>query len=159
MRITMYTADILIFVDNEQIDLSVAEYMTTAEQSLHKDAHLHDGNGEVKHIHAENITFVEFLKSLDITMTNDCIGIEDVEYCASDSKQFSLFVNNEIHSEDYAKYVPVDNDRILIYFGDIDPEKITSLINEVKNDSCYYRGTCPERGVAPPESCGLTGEL
>lgn len=152
-------ADFLLYVEDQKIDLSTDEYMTTAEQSLHKDAHLHDGNGEVKHIHAENITFVEFLGSLDILMTNDCITIDETQYCENDAKQFSLLVNNELYSGDYTEYVPVDDDRILIYFGDNVPEKITSFMNEVKNDSCYYSGTCPERGIAPPESCGLTCEL
>ncbi len=152
-------ADFLIFVNGEQVDLSDESFMTTATQSLHTDAHLHDGNGEVKHIHAEGITFAEFLNSLNIQLDSTCLSIDDTEYCSSDSKVLALYVNNEPYEGVYEEYIPVDDDRVLLYFGENNPEQIATLMNQVKSDSCYYSGTCPERGIAPPESCGLTCEL
>jgi hypothetical protein len=70
-----------------------------------------------------------------------------------------LFVNGELYSAPYTEYEPVDDDSILLYYGDPQNESIQSYIEEIPDDSCYYSGTCPERGIAPPESCGLTCEL
>ncbi len=44
-------ADIKIFLEGEQFDLSDEKYMSTADKQLHPDVHLHDGNGEMIHIH------------------------------------------------------------------------------------------------------------
>ena len=153
-------ADFRIFVDDEQVELSDEQYMTTSDQTVHKHAHLHDGNGEVKHIHAENITFAEFLSSIDITLTDDCLTLfEDEARCSGAEQEVLLYVNEARYSEPISEYVPVDDDRILLYYGDPTNENIQTYAEAIPDDSCYYSGTCPERGVAPPESCGLTCEL
>ena len=152
-------ADFLIYIRDEKIDLAEAIYMTTAEQELHEHAHLHDGNGEVKHLHSPEITFVEFMNSLGLNLTDDCLTYEGEKYCSNETEQLRLFVNDESFIGDITEYEITDEDRLLIYYGVYDEEVITSRMNEVKNDACYYSGTCPERGIAPPESCGLTCEL
>ena len=133
--------------------------MTTAQQELHEHAHLHDGNGEVKHLHQREVAFAEFLDSLGVTLSDTCIIYEDEEYCSNETKELRLFVNNEPFSGAITDYEITDEDRLLVYYGEYDEETITRYLNEVKNDACYYSGTCPERGVAPPESCGLTCEI
>lgn len=153
-------ADFLIYINDELIDLSGDTFMTTSEQELHPEAHLHDNNGKVKHIHAQGITFVEFLESLGIILSDDCILLFDGnEYCSDGASELRLYVNNERFSEDIGSYIPVDDDRILVYYGDPESERIREYIDTVPADACYYSGTCPERGIAPPESCGLTCEL
>ena len=153
-------ADFHIVINGERLDLSGDEFQTTSLQQLHGDLHLHDNNGDVKHIHAEDKTFVEFLNSLGMDLTAKCVVTpEEVKYCADDTNILRLYVNNERYTDEVAEYVPVDGDRILVYYGVDDKETIQAFINEVPADSCYYSGTCPERGIAPPESCGLTCEL
>lgn len=153
-------ADFHIVVNGELVDLSDDMFMTTAEQSFHPDAHLHDNDGDVKHIHAENVTFVDFLESLEIELTDDCITLDNT-YCSDESNQLAMYVNDTLYTDPITEYVPVDDDRILVYYGtnDPDPEQLQSYLDAVPADACYYSGTCPERGVAPPESCGLTCEL
>lgn len=152
-------ADFLIYINDDKINLSEEVYMTTATQELHEHAHLHDGNGEVQHMHSEGITFAEFINSLGLTVTDDCISYNEETYCDNDTKQLQLFVNNELYDGPITGFEAKDEDRLLLYYGPYDEEKITTYMNEVKNDACYYSGTCPERGIAPPESCGLTCEL
>jgi len=151
-------ADFHIVVNDTLVDLSGDAFQTTATQELHPDLHLHDNNGDVKHIHAEDKTFAEFLASLRITLTNTCITL-DTTYCADAENVFRMYVNDVVYEGDYTTYVPVDNDRILLYYGVDDSEKIATYRNAVPDESCIYSGTCPERGIAPPESCGLTCEL
>jgi hypothetical protein len=152
-------ADFLIYLNDEKVDLSGDAFMTTSEQELHDGAHLHDGNGEVLHLHQAGVTFSEFLASLGITLSNDCLTIDGEEYCTDDQRQLGLYVNYEPYPGDITAYEPLDDDSILLYFGEYDETKITAYMNEVKDDACYYSGTCPERGVAPAESCGLTCDI
>lgn len=153
--------DFHIYLNSERIDLARPELMTTSEQQLHEDVHLHDDNGEVVHIHAETITFAEFLDSVGIGLTQECLSYEGTDYCTNDSDQLALYVNGENYRDPVTEYIPLDDDSVLLYYGtnDPDPEMIQSFLDGIPNDSCYYSGTCPERGIAPSESCGLTCEL
>ena len=152
-------ADFKIYIGNEAIDLSQDEYMTTASKELSDHVHLHDGDGDVEHIHLEGVTFVEFLSTLGLTLTNTCLTYDEKEYCSDEDDGLSLYVNEEKYQEPIASYIPKDEDRILLFFGNITNVSIQTLLDSVTDDACYFSGTCPERGVAPPESCGLTCEL
>ncbi len=151
-------ADFHIVVHNTLVNLDEDMFQTTSAQELHPDAHLHDNNGDVKHIHAEGVTFASFLDSLGITLTDSCLTLDN-EYCSGEIEEVLLFVNDEIFTQPISTYIPVDSDRILLRYGYYDPETIQPYLDAVPNDACYYSGTCPERGVAPAESCGLTCEL
>lgn len=152
-------ADFLIYIEDEPVDLSADRYMTTNQQELHTDAHLHDNEGDVKHIHAEGVTFAEFLTALGLDTTDECITTPEGEQrCENDGNVLQLYVNGEVTSP-LTEYVPVDDDRMLLYYGSPDNPNIESYLDAIPSDSCYYSGTCPERGVAPPESCGLTCDL
>jgi hypothetical protein len=151
-------ADFHIVVNGTQVDLSGDQFQTTSEQELHDELHLHDNNGEVVHIHAENKTFGEFLDSLGIELTEECLTL-DSQYCTNDTKRLKLFVNNERYQDNITQYVPMDDDRVLLYYGTEDDAFIRERLDAIPADSCYYSGTCPERGIAPPESCGLECEL
>lgn len=153
-------ADFHIVVNGTLVDLDDNQFQTTSDQELHPDAHLHDNNGDVKHIHAEGVTFVSFLDSLSITLTDDCITLDN-QYCTDDTSQLVMYVNDGLYDGPLTQYIPVDNDRILVWYGSNDPDsdELQSYLDAVPDDACFYSGTCPERGIAPPESCGLTCEL
>jgi hypothetical protein len=151
-------ADFLVYLEHEKLDLAKPEYMTTDEQELHTAAHLHDGNGEVMHIHEKGVTFAEFITSLGFAITDTCLTTPAGEqYCETSEQKIQLYANGE--TVDLATYEPVDDDQLLLYYGDPDHERISEYLKAIPDDACYYSGTCPERGVAPPESCGLTCEL
>ena len=151
-------ADFQIIVNDTLVDLSDDVFMTSSEQHLHDGAHLHDNNGDVKHIHAEEVTFADFLASLDITLTDNCLTLDN-EYCSGEEEEVLLYVNGDLFTSSLTQYVPVDNDRILLYYGEATSPQLATYLENIPDDACYYSGTCPERGVAPAESCGLTCEL
>lgn len=151
-------ADFYVVIRDTLVNLDDDMFQTTSQQELHPDAHLHDNNGDVKHIHAEDITFSAFLDSLGITLTDSCITLDN-EYCSNEIEEVLLFVNGELYTSPLTQYVPIDDDSILVYYGNYDLDTIKPYIDTVPDDACYYSGTCPERGVAPPESCGETCEL
>ena len=151
-------ADFHIVVNDTLIDLSTDEFQTTSAQSLHPDAHLHNNNGDVEHIHAEGLTFAEFLGSLGITLTDSCLTLDNT-YCSGEIEEVLLLVNDEVFTRPISQYIPVDGDRILLYYGSYGNPLLQTYLDNVPDDACYYSGTCPERGIAPSEECGLTCEL
>ncbi len=152
-------ADFLVIVNDTKVNLSGDEYMSKADKVLHPGVHLHDNKDDVIHFHARDITLVEFLSSLDITLTKDCLTIADTTSCTSDEKSLLLFVNGQDQTDTVENYVPQDNDRILLYYGIPNNPQLNSYLTEVTDRACMYSGTCPERGTPPPEECGLTCEL
>jgi hypothetical protein len=152
-------ADFIIQTRDLVHDLGTTELSSTAENLLSDSAHLHDENGSVLHMHAENYSFVEFLASLKINLTQDCLSIAGENYCNSDIEKINLFVNGALWEKSFSDYVPNDLDKVLLYYGDSNPEAIQANLNKITDDACIYSGTCPDRGIAPPESCGLTCEL
>lgn len=151
-------ADFHIVVNGTLVNLDGDEFQTTSEQEFHKDLHLHDNNGDVLHIHRDGGTFAEFLGSIGITLTDNCLTLDN-QYCGDLNNGLLLFVNDTLYTDPYTGYVPVDEDRVLLYYGNPDVDVILPYLDAVPDDACYYSGTCPERGVAPPESCGETCEL
>jgi len=151
-------ADFHIVINGTLVNLDDNRFQTTSQQELHEGAHLHDNNGDVKHIHAEQVTFAGFLHSLGIALTDSCITLDNT-YCSGEVEEVLLFVNGELYATPISQYVPIDDDRILLYYGNYDLEAIQPYLDAVPDDACYYSGTCPERGVAPNEECGLTCEL
>ena len=89
----------------------------------------------------------------------DCLTIDTETYCTNETESVALFVNGERWSHSLKDYVPQDLDRVLLYFGTLEEALITTYLETVPDEACIYSGSCPERGIAPPESCGLTCEL
>ncbi|MEM9336834.1 MAG: hypothetical protein AAGA35_03195 [Patescibacteria group bacterium] len=152
-------SDFVVSIAGETIDLSDDRFMTSSTQTLHPHIHLHDNNGNIIHRHEHDITLGAFFESLGFPLTNDCITTEaGVEYCTNDKQALLLFVNGVV-TPSIADYVNQEEDQLLVYYGSPNAPEIPELLEAVSDESCVYSGTCPERGVAPPESCGLTCEL
>ena len=152
--------DFLVVVEDEIIDLSGNEHMSTATQTLHKHVHLHDNDDNLLHVHHENISFVEFLASLNITLTDSCLTLPSKEVrCTDGTTQLMLYVNNEQFTGPLSSYTPKDLDRVLLYLGTNGNTAEAIFGPKITDEACIFSGSCPERGLPPPESCGLTCEL
>lgn len=152
-------SDFIVFLGGEQLDLSADKYMSASDQVLHTNVHLHDNTGHIIHRHADAITLADFFGSLGFTLTDNCITTATSnEYCSTEDDQLLLFINGDATTT-IASYVNQEGDRLLLYYGDPSDPITDELNNSITDESCIYSGTCPERGTAPPESCGLTCEL
>jgi hypothetical protein len=152
-------SDFAIILNDKKISLTDKKYQSSTEQLLHKHVHLHDGDDKVVHRHAEGITFKEFLQSLGYTLTNECLT-DNVgkKFCTDQQNVLTLYVNKHPKTV-LTEYIPQEGDQILLYFGAPENPYISSYLDSISSESCIYSGTCPERGTAPAESCGLTCEL
>lgn len=149
-------ADFAAYINGQKLDLTAKKYMSAKNQVLAENVHLHDGKDNVIHFHAPGITLPVFFQSLGFTLTNDCFTTDqDKKYCTDDSHVLRLYVNRQ-PVQDLAHYVPKDADQLLLYYGAPDSPDITKELDSVTDEACIYTGSCPERGIAPPESCGLT---
>lgn len=153
-------ADFHIRIEERLLDLARPELMTTDTQELHPDVHLHDGVGTAVHFHAPDISFGAFLTSLGFSYTEGCLTtMDDETYCDSSDATWTLYVNGEPHAGDWFAYQPADLDRLLLFYGSSTDPQLDSYLKMIPDEACIYSGSCPERGTAPPESCGLTCEL
>ena len=152
-------ADFLVVINDQLLDLSDPALMSTSKRALAPDVHLHDGDGSIVHYHAPDITFASFLNSIGITLTDTCLTAASQTVCTEKETEVVLFVNEERYEGNPAEYVSADLDRILLYAG----ERLTGTPREyldlVEDRACIFSGSCPERGTAPAESCGLTCEM
>ncbi len=152
-------ADFVVVINDQRINLSEEKYQSSVRQVLHKNVHLHDGDDHVVHRHAEGITYGEFLQSLGFTLTNECLTNDAGEkFCTDENNVLALYVN-EVPQTVLTEYIPQEENKVLLYYGTRNNPKLREYLNTVTDESCIYSGTCPERGTAPAESCGLTCEI
>lgn len=152
-------ADFLMYINDERMDFTDDKYQSALNHILHEDFHFHDNNDKVIHRHADGLTLADFISSIGYTLTDDCLTTDTgAQYCKDENKTLRLYVN-EVVVSDTRSYIPQEEDRILIYYGEPNNTKIPQYLSEISNDACIYSYTCPERGTPPPESCGLTCEL
>lgn len=150
-------ADFAVYMNGDRLDFSQTEYQSSVSHEKDEDVHLHDGDGKVVHRHAEGVTFTQFLNSVGYELTSDCFTTDTNEqYCINASSTLAFFVNG--NPADKTTYIPQEEDRILLTYGPADSD-IKSQLASITDESCIHTGSCPERGVAPVESCGLTCDV
>ncbi len=156
-------ADFLMVIEGRMIDFSDEKYMSEAvtdetepheheEGYLHQYLHLHDGVGHVIHRHKPGLTIGEFFDSIGVTMTENCVTLDNgASYCNDAENRWRMLVNGEERALDPA-YTFEDLDRLLFVYG-ADDATLTRLTEEVSDDACLFSRTCPERGDPPAENC------
>ena len=151
--------DFRLYIGDDRIRFTDDKYQSSTAHTHHASLHFHDGNDEVIHRHADNVTLSEFFISIGFKLTNDCLTMDTgLEHCTSATNTLMLIVNNE-RTMDIENYIFAEEDRILLYYGDPTNTKIRDYTVGVTDLACLYSGTCPERGTPPTESCGLTCEV
>ncbi len=180
-------ADFVMFISGEQFDFSLEEFMSVepckiADNSIFQTAyahgdeellneedyegenylkeivHLHNGVGEVIHIHKEGVTYGDFFGSLEMEFDDEVFVDHLGNIVENDSEnEFRFFVNGEEVDSISGQEIR-DLDRTLITYGprDRDFDDVQIEMAKIGNDACYYSETCQHRGAAPLEYCGAT---
>lgn len=147
-------SDFLMILAGKKIDFTADKYQSNEGTELNPDIHLHAKQGSVMHRQADGVTIGQFFDSLGFKYTHDCLTTDaGTEYCSNASEQLQLYVNGTLNLTG-PNYVPQDLDRILIVYGT--STDAAQYFDQITDDACLYSGSCPERGVAPSETCGLT---
>ncbi len=117
-------AAFLVKLDGVPIDFSQSRYQVKSNL-----IHVENEDGTTLHRHATDVPFGEFLRSVDMDIRNGCfIGDNGREYCDTADKKLRYFVN-ETQLDSIADYVPNENDRLLVIYGD---ENDTELQQEIE---------------------------
>lgn len=157
-------ADFLVMLDGEVIDFTDEFFMTGASTEDHtRDEslpamrtflHLHDGLGHVIHRHKPGLTLQDFVDSISVGFTANCILYRSSEIdrdmaCSEDP--WRMFVNGQERpfslNLDFA-----DGDKILITTTRDDAVALEEN-GMIQDDACRYSQTCPWRGKPPVENC------
>lgn len=152
-------SDFRVYVGDIRLRFTDLRYQSNPELTHHASLHFHDGNDEVIHRHADGVTLTDFFDSIGMELTNDCFT-EDTgtQHCTNETNSLLLLVNGE-RVTNITDYIINEEDRILLYYGDPADSNIQKYVREITEMACMYSGTCPEKGVPPTESCGLTCEV
>lgn len=143
-------ADIKVFINRKQFDLGLDKYQSTDEVQLHPDIHLHDGNGEMVHLHWSGITISDFFASLGMDLNSSQLSLDTGEvYVTGGNGVLTIWADEQV--VDPVTYLVEDLDRLLVSYGD--PADVPTQWLAVKDEACIYSELCPERGEAPTESC------
>ncbi len=146
-------SDIKIVVNGKPLDLTAARFQSTHERELDPAIHLHDGNGEVLHKHAEGVTVGQWLKSVGMELAATCLTISEKEKaCASGATTLKFNVNGKANDK-LDGYGIKDLDRIFISVGQETGAAFEEQIKSISDKACIYSEKCPERGKPPTESC------
>jgi hypothetical protein len=120
-------AAFLVVLDRVPINFSQSQYQVKSNL-----IHVENGDGTTIHRHATDVPFIEFLKSVDMDIQNGCFIADDGrEYCDTADKKLRYFVNGN-QTNSIANYVPNENDRILVVYGDEDESELRREIDALR---------------------------
>lgn len=146
-------SDFKVYINGKSLDFSLAKYQSKEGKELNPYIHLHDGNGNVIHVHKKGIKLGDFFNSLGFKFSSDCLVLDTgIKYCSDTENKLQLFVNGKQNSL-FDKYELQDLDRILITYGQTSNTVLQNQISSVADTACIYSLTCPQRGKPPTESC------
>jgi hypothetical protein len=120
-------AAFLVKLDGVPIDFSQSKYQVKSRL-----IHVENNDGTTLHRHATDVPFIEFLDSVDMDIRNGCfIGDDRREYCDTADKKLRYFVNGT-ETGSISDYVPNENDRILVIYGDENDNEIKQEIDALR---------------------------
>ncbi len=141
-------ADFKVYIDGQAYNFSQERYMTPTppggDDVCGNDSrlvHLHDMDGNMVHTHATGVTWGYFFSTLNMSLTNGCLRLDDgASYCDSLDKRWRYFVNGtevaglkdqEIHNLD----------RVLLTYGATDAQIRAQM------DSVTHEAEAEKEGV------------
>ena len=104
-------ADVKVYINGQSIDFSQRKY-----QLASSFIHFEEGIGDVIHTHATGLTIGHLFKSLNGDINNNCVILENQNYCNENEKKLKFYVNGQLNNE-FDNYVIHNLDKILVSYG------------------------------------------
>lgn len=93
--------------------------------------HFENSDGSTIHKHATGVTLEYLFDSLDIDLDDQCYVFPNgQEFCTNEDYTLRFFINGAAVT-DIRNHEPMEDDRILITYGDESPEDIAALLDEL----------------------------
>jgi hypothetical protein len=161
-------ADFALFIDGEQFDFSMPEFVEEEDEGAHPYIHIHPERFTVIHVHLSGTTWTEVFESLGFGLKDPTLaGVEEAttclampdgeELCNGTEKQLRFFINDT--EVDGIGLLDVQHlSRVLITYGDSSDEEIEQQLSAVTDQSCIVSGLCKEREIpGEVEPCSGVG--
>jgi hypothetical protein len=159
-------ADFALYIRGERFDFNRPEFITTEDEAVSPNVHLHEPRYDVAHVHTTLTKWDEFFSSLGFTLTDPSFpGVEGNNVCMTLPGGVKLCNNGTDTWKFIANGVPVDGlsnviigdlSRVLFSYG---PETIDQVMAQqypqVTNQACIPSELCLDRvdPNEPPEIC------
>ncbi|MDH3277371.1 MAG: protein-disulfide isomerase [Nitrosopumilus sp.] len=118
---------ILVKIFGDTFDFSSPSY-----QLKNRWIHFEGNDGTTIHKHATGVKLGYLFESLSIGLDNECFVFpNEKEYCNTDKYSLKFFINGE-QVDNIVDYEPMDDDKVLISFGDETPEEIEGQLLELQ---------------------------
>lgn len=145
-------ADFAVFVNGERFDFDKPEFISKEGEENNPWVHIHDPRPTVVHVHREQTTWDEFMRSLEFGLTDTKLVLPDGQTFESGSAGSLKFYVNGVQV-DTIMFEPIaDLSRVLITFGtETDIEVRQTQIPVVTDQACIPSELCLDRVPAVPE--------
>ena len=118
---------ILVKIFGDTFDFSSPSY-----QLKNRWIHFEGNDGTTIHSHATGVTLGYLFESLSIGLDQKCFVFpNEKEYCETDDFSLKFYINGE-KVDSIIDYVPMEDDKVLISFGDETPEEIQAQILQLE---------------------------
>lgn len=115
-------------LDGRPIDFSQSKYQVKTQF-----IHVENNDGTTLHRHSTNVPIGEFLRSVGMSIDNNCFNSDDgKKYCEDGSKQLRYFVNGTERAS-ITDYVLAENDRILVIYGNETQEQLQAEFEKLNS--------------------------
>lgn len=95
--------------------------------------HFENHDGTTIHRHATGVNLGFLFNSLNIMIDEECyIFPNGQRFCTDEDYTLRYFIN-DMERDDIRSYIPMEDDRILIVYGDESPEEIGILLDELNS--------------------------
>jgi hypothetical protein len=153
-QVVHWHADIAMYINGEAFDFGDPAYLSTEDEELSENVHVHDPRHSVVHVHREQSTWDEFFRSLGMKVTDFCITLADgTEYCEVEGGENQLtFVVNGVLVDSIREMDLADLQRTLIWYGPEEPDVVLAeWPSRVTDQACIPSGNCIARAPLTPE--------
>lgn len=125
-------AAVLINLNGTTLDLAQQKYMVRSNY-IHVESYNGTLDGTTIHKHSSDVPMGEFLKSIRMDASDECfITDSNQRFCDDDQYRLSFYVNGD-EIQDIMSYVPNDDDRILITYGEENTTEVNRQLQELNS--------------------------
>ncbi len=145
-------ADFAVFVNGERFDFDKPEFISKEGEEHNPWVHIHEPRPTVVHVHREQTTWDEFMRSLGFELTDSKLSLPDGRVFETGGEASLKFYVNGVRVDTIMFESISDLSQVLISFGpESDSEVRETQIPMVTDQACIPSELCLDRVPAVPE--------
>lgn len=148
-------ADFTLYIRGQKFDFNQPQFVTKEGEEKNPWVHIHEPRFNVVHVHREQTTWDEFMRSLGFKLTDTSITLPGGETLTNTNSEQLKFYVNGVRIDKLMFQDILDLNQVLITYGsEGDEEVLATQWPEVTDEACIPSGLCRSRGEPGDEPCG-----